>query len=211
MIDFPVMALQCGSGMPTEALYRIVSTESSFNPYAIGVVGGRLSRQPISKREAVATALYLENANWNFSVGLAQINRYNLPKYGLDYESAFEPCANLRAAASIYTECFNRAAKTSDSATARLKAFSCYYSGNFSRGFLSDGKNGSYVQKILRVDMNKLQPLGGAINVIPARKLKKQNSSAQEKRKMQGGDNVRRLYRLSEHNAREGIKQLRGK
>jgi len=127
MIDFPAIVLQCGPDVFTDTLQRIVSVESSFNPYAIGVVGGRLERQPKNKNEAVATANYLANNGWNFSMGLAQINRYNLPKYGLDYDSVFEPCLNLRAAASIYNECFVRANKLSDVSTARLQAFSCYY------------------------------------------------------------------------------------
>ena len=74
----------------------------------------------------------------NFSLGLAQVNRYNLGKYGLDsYEKGFEPCANLTAGSKILAECYHRAGGDWG------KSFSCYYSGNFSTGF----RHG-YVQKI---------------------------------------------------------------
>lgn len=89
-------------------IQRIVTVESSFNPYAIGVVGGRLERrQPKTEEEAVVTAKYLANHGWNFSMGLAQINRYNLQKYGLDYHSVFDVCSicvlRLRFMMSVLT------------------------------------------------------------------------------------------------------------
>lgn len=127
-----------GLAVPSEVMHHVVRVESSYNPYAIGVVGGRLARQPKNLPEALATVRMLEGRGFNFSIGLAQVNRYNLDKYGLDsYEKAFEPCANLQAGSKILAECYQRA--NGDWG----KSFSCYYSGNFSTGF----KHG-YVQKI---------------------------------------------------------------
>jgi type IV secretion system protein VirB1 len=127
-----------GLAVPSEVMHHVVRVESSYNPYAIGVVGGRLARQPKNLPEALATVRMLEGRGFNFSIGLAQVNRYNLDKYGLDsYEKAFEPCANLQAGSRILAECYQRA--NGDWG----KSFSCYYSGNFSTGF----KHG-YVQKI---------------------------------------------------------------
>lgn len=127
-----------GLSVPAEVMHHVVRVESSFNPYAIGVVGGRLVRQPRNLPEALATVRMLESRGFNFSIGLAQVNRYNLHKYGLDsYEEAFEPCANLSAGSKILAECYHRA--NGDWG----KSFSCYYSGNFSTGF----RHG-YVQKI---------------------------------------------------------------
>jgi type IV secretion system protein VirB1 len=132
-----LMACQ-GLAVPTEVMHHVVRVESSYNPYAIGVVGGRLVRQPKNLPEALATVRMLEGRGFNFSIGLAQVNRYNLDKYGLDsYEKAFEPCANLTAGSKILAECYRRA--NGDWG----KSFSCYYSGNFSTGF----RHG-YVQKI---------------------------------------------------------------
>ena len=127
-----------GLAVPTEVMHHVVRVESSYNPYAIGVVGGRLVRQPKNLPEALATVRMLESRGFNFSIGLAQVNRYNLDKYGLDtYEKAFEPCANLSAGSKILAECYQRASGDWG------KSFSCYYSGNFSTGF----RHG-YVQKI---------------------------------------------------------------
>lgn len=114
---------------------RIVHVESSFNPYAIGVVNGRLDRQPRNKEEAIATAQWLEAKGFNYSVGLAQVNKHNFQKYGLTLESAFEACPNLYAGGEILKECFIRANKRTQNEQAALRdAFSCYYSGNFITG-----------------------------------------------------------------------------
>lgn len=130
----------CGElAVPVEVMQHVVRVESSFNPYAIGVVGGRLARQPRSLAEAVSTARMLERGGYNFSLGLAQVNRRNLASQGLDsYEHAFDACPNLRAGARILADCHRRADQDWG------KALSCYYSGNFTTGF----RHG-YVQKVL--------------------------------------------------------------
>ena len=121
-----------------EVMQHIVHVESSANPYAIGVVGGQLERQPKNLAEALATVQMLDTRGYNFSVGLAQVNRANLGRYGLDsYQKAFSACANLSAGAHILADCY--ASAHGDWG----KAFSCYYSGNFTAGF-RDG----YVQKV---------------------------------------------------------------
>lgn len=132
MPDCPDMAL------PMHVMQHVMRVESSFNPYAIGVVGGRLERQPRNLPEAVATARMLEKNGFNFSLGLAQVNRYNLARYGLHtYEKAFGACDNVRAGSRILRECYQRANDWG-------KALSCYYSGNFVTGF----RHG-YVQKVM--------------------------------------------------------------
>lgn len=124
--------------VPAGVMQHVVRVESSFNPYAIGVVGGRLARQPDNLPEAVATARMLESRGYNFSLGLAQVNRHNLAKYGLaSYEQAFQACPNLRAGSRILAECHERSGRDWG------KSFSCYYSGNFVTGF----RHG-YVRKI---------------------------------------------------------------
>ena len=98
-----------GLAVPPTVMEHVVKVESSFNPYAIGVVGGRLARQPRSLAEALSTARMLEERGYNFSLGLAQVNRYNLARQGLDsYEKAFDTCPNLRAGARILAECYGR-------------------------------------------------------------------------------------------------------
>ncbi|MEE7545686.1 transglycosylase SLT domain-containing protein [Xanthomonas sp. Kuri4-1] len=124
--------------VPATVMSHVAHVESSFNPYAIGVVGGRLVRQPKNLGEALSTARMLEEKGYNFSLGISQVNRYNLAKYGLDsYEKAFQVCPNVVAGSQILAECYGRA--TGDWG----KAFSCYYSGNFTTGY----RHG-YVQKV---------------------------------------------------------------
>lgn len=160
--------------VPQEIMRHVVRVESAGNPYAIGVVRGRLARQPRRLDEAVATARMLEERGFNFSLGLAQVNRYNLRKYDLaTYEKAFDPCANLVAGSRILKECFDRSQDWG-------KAFSCYYSGNFITGF----RHG-YVQKVvasMRAGSAASTPVNGgaglAIPVIPqVSAAKKQRSS----------------------------------
>ena len=137
---FPGMdAIVCPNlAVPAQVMRHVVHVESGANPFAIGVVGGRLVRQPKSLEEARATAQMLESKGYNYSLGAAQVNRVNFRKYGLDsYEKAFDPCTNLSAGASILAGCYASAGGDWG------KAFSCYYSGNFVTGFRT-----GYVQKV---------------------------------------------------------------
>ena len=156
MPDCPNLAV------PAAVLQHVVRVESGFHPYAIGVVGGRLARQPRNLPEAVATANMLEQQGYNFSLGLAQVNRYNLRRHGLgSYEQAFTSCDNLRAGSRILQECYQRAGDWG-------KAFSCYYSGNFTTGF----RHG-YVQKV----MAQMQP-GMATQAMPIPVIGKRKTAA---------------------------------
>ena len=166
-MDFLALAQQCAPAVHPDTIAAVVRVESGFNPYAIGVVGGRLERQPKNKEEAIATAQALKEAGWNFSVGIGQVNRYNLPKYNLTLQDAFEPCKNLAVGAEILKDCYQRAASAgiAQGQQSLQAALSCYYSGNFTRGFTPDSPGEpSYVQKVLA---NAGQD-AKAIPVVPA-------------------------------------------
>ena len=145
---FLTLVLACAPQVHASTVRALVSVESGFNPWAIGVVGGSLVRQPRQRTEALATARALQAAGWNFSVGLGQINVSNFARLGLTLESAFEPCANLLALQAVLGECFDRARTPVLTApvdqTALRKALSCYYSGNFATGF-----HHGYVRKVV--------------------------------------------------------------
>ena len=79
-MDFIALAEQCAPSVHPQTMAAVARVESGFNPFAIGVVGGRLVRQPVNKAEAVATAKSLEQNRFKISMGLGQVNRYNLPK-----------------------------------------------------------------------------------------------------------------------------------
>jgi len=145
---FIALVMACAPQVHAETARALVSVESAFNPWAIGVVGGALVRQPRYRAEALATARALQAAGWNFSVGLGQINVGNFERLGLTLDSAFEPCANLAAMQSVLAECFDRASAPMTNApvaqAALRRALSCYYSGNFATGF----RHG-YVRKVV--------------------------------------------------------------
>jgi type IV secretion system protein VirB1 len=168
-LPFDKLAAECASDVHPSTLKGVVSTESLWNPYAIGVVGGRLSRQPRTLAEAVAAARELERKGFNFSLGLGQVNRYNLSRLGETVETVFDPCRNLKAGSAILKDCFLRAkSRLNDDQQALRAAFSCYYSGNFTRGFIPD-KPGhpSYVQKVVANATDTAPP----VPVVPAIQL----------------------------------------
>ena len=53
---FLALALACAPQVHADTARALVSVESAFNPWAIGVVGGALVRQPRDRAEALATA-----------------------------------------------------------------------------------------------------------------------------------------------------------
>jgi type IV secretion system protein VirB1 len=132
---FMALAAVCAPLVHPSTTEAIVSTESTFNPNAIGVVAGSLVRQPRNLEEALATAQALRNRGHNFSIGLAQINVHNLDRFGLSLEDGFDGCKNLQAMQVVLTECFDRATLKDGSQAALRRALSCYYSGNFTTGF----------------------------------------------------------------------------
>lgn len=141
-MDIYGLAQQCSPQIQErQVVAAIAHTESSFNPLAIAVVGGRV-RQPTNQREAILTVRELKKAGRNYSVGIAQVNQSNFAKYGLNESNMFDPCTNLRVGMSIYKACFDLANSKfgnqySYDGKLRLAA-SCYYSGNFSSGFKVD-------------------------------------------------------------------------
>lgn len=182
-MDFIALSQQCAPDVHPHTMAALMRVESSYNPYAIGVVGGKLERQPKNKEEAIATAYSLEKAGYNFSMGVGQVNRYNLTKYGLNYEKVFEPCDNFRASSLILKDCYERAkSKYANPQEALQAAFSCYYSGNFKTGFTQDfAGQPSYVQKVLN-SAGALQHVSAsvAIPVIRTNKESKKNKQARE-------------------------------
>lgn len=145
---FIAVAMACAPQVTVATAQALVAVESAFNPWAIGVVGGVLERQPRSRLEALATARSLETAGWNFSVGLGQINRSNFARLGLTLDAAFQPCANLAAMQTVLVACFEKARDSPsvghDHQMRLRRALSCYYSGNFVTGF-----HHGYVHKVL--------------------------------------------------------------
>ena len=157
MINLAALVLTCAPLVAQDTARALIQVESGGNPYAIGVVGGALVRQPANLPEALATVAALEAAGWNYSVGLGQINKRNFERYGLTPSTSF-------AMQGILGECFSRASRRADrraTGQAALRdAFSCYYSGNF-----LTGHQHGYVGKVLAAWSSK--PLPSAYITAP--------------------------------------------
>lgn len=142
VVDYNQLLQQCTNGVHPVVMHGIISQESSFNPFAIGVVNGRLSYQPKTLAQAVTAVKALSAAKKNYSMGLVQVNKQHMKRFGFTPETIFEPCANVRAGAVIFQECYNLAkSKIGNSPQTYGMALSCYYSGNFSTGFKRYGND----------------------------------------------------------------------
>lgn len=142
---FLALALACAPQVHPDTASAIASVESGFNPYAIGVVGGALQRQPRTRHEALATIKALQAGGWDYSVGLGQINVGNFARLGLTPSSALDPCTSLAAMQAVLGECYARTAPNHAAQHALRFALSCYYSGNFTTGL----RHG-YVRKVVK-------------------------------------------------------------
>jgi len=145
--QFDALAKQCAPSVHPDTLAAVISAESAFHPFAININGAQqLPRQPESREEAIATAEYLSTDGYNFDVGLGQINNTNVAAFSMTWEDAFDPCANLGAAARVLTDCFVRASNNEpDQQSALRMALSCYNTGHFIRG-----KQNGYVARVER-------------------------------------------------------------
>lgn len=164
-LDFMTLAQQCAPQVSPATMAAIVRTESSFNPYAIGVVHGRLLRQPASLGEATATTRALDAGGWDYSVGLAQVNRANWSRYAMNVQNAFDPCLNLAAGAAILQDCYAQARRSRPEVQGALRAsLSCYASGDFATGYRT-----GYVQRVVQnaADIGSVHPVPSVPAIDP--------------------------------------------
>lgn len=140
------LALACAPHVESGTVQAIVARESQGNPYAIGVVGAKLSHQPQTREHALYVAQVLQRAGLEFDVGLAQIRTTNLRKFGVSIEQALEPCENMKLMDSLLVEAHQRAQLAGHKGvSASLAAVSAYNTGNFWRGF-----GNGYVGNVVR-------------------------------------------------------------
>lgn len=141
--EFDALADKCAPDVSKDTLQALIKTESSMNPLAIAVVGGKV-KQPSTLSDALALVKELESQGSNYSLGLGQINVKNFKRLGVTAEDMFEPCKNLQAAQHILKECFVKAQKEDKTEGQQLgDALSCYYSGNEQTGYKG------YVQQVV--------------------------------------------------------------
>lgn len=132
-----VFATECAPAIAPSTMLSIVSVESRFDPFAIGVNGSpRLTVTASSPNEAVTKATALIAAGRSVDLGLAQINSGNLAWLGLSVADAFDPCINLSAAARVLQDGYRRSDVAAvGEQSALLTALSYYNTGHPRRGF----------------------------------------------------------------------------
>ena len=144
----------CQSQVSPKIIESIIKQESSGNTSAIAVIGEPNFLQTQSDSISKEEFNFLNDMGKNFSVGLMQINKSNFSNYSINKNNAFNICKNIKTGASIYFNCYNQAKdEYPNSSFKHLEdlAFSCYYSGNFKRGFLDDHQfnlKTSYVERM---------------------------------------------------------------
>jgi len=102
------IATACAPNVGPSKSRDTANVESGFNHCAIDVVSGGLVPQPRNIPEAIVTVAALRLKK-GFSASLIQTYVENWPTLNLDQESVFHACANVRAAAAILTNCYQRA------------------------------------------------------------------------------------------------------
>lgn len=143
MLDLGLIQM-CAAVVDQHLMTSILTVESGHNPYAIGVINGRLKRQPRNIDEAKATVLFLERAGYNYSLGAAQVNKVNFNRFKLTLDNVFDPCTNLNAGSLIFKECHDKAISHGYQKMAIQKALSCYYTGR-----LNSRAGAQYANKVI--------------------------------------------------------------
>ena len=146
--DILTLALLCAPSVDPGTVLAITQRESARNPFEIGTgKAATLSSRPQTKAHALHVAQVLDKANLDFDVGLAQINRRNLRKFGFSVEQALDPCTNLQLMQRVLVDGYQMAIRQGNAAGAQasLAALSVYNTGSTTAGL----KNG-YVNGIVR-------------------------------------------------------------
>lgn len=138
------LASQCAPTVAPATVLAIVQTESSGEPFALNVNGGRQPARQTNAVDAAATARRYVAAGYSVDLGLGQINSRNMRWLGLTWETVFDPCTNVAALAHVLTTNYNAVKAGRDPQSALRVALSMYNTGSQTRGF----RNG-YVAKVV--------------------------------------------------------------
>ena len=138
------LASQCAPTVAPATVLAIVQTESSGDPFALNVNGGRQPARQSNAADAATAARRYVAAGYSVDLGLGQINSRNMRWLGLTWETVFDPCTNVAALGRVLTANYNLAIAGRDPQSALRVALSMYNTGSQTRGF----RNG-YVAKVV--------------------------------------------------------------
>lgn len=173
-MDLPLFiehASACGPQIEAVTLAKIAKQESALRPWALSVnyplgtarklgePGGyaRLAAQPQSKAQAVRWAARLIEQGHTVSFGLMQVSSQNLSRLGYTLEQAFEPCTNIKIAASLLAEKLERAKKVTPGDPLPT-ALSFYNAGDAWTGFANGYVSGVLSQAVAKTPVSMRLP-----------------------------------------------------
>jgi type IV secretion system protein VirB1 len=159
------LASQCAPTVAPGTVLAIVQTESSGEPFALNVNGGRQPARQSNAADAAATARRYVAAGYSVDLGLGQINSRNMRWLGLTWETVFDPCTNIAALGLVLTANYNAARPGRDPQSALRVALSMYNTGSQTRGF----RNGYVARVVGNAGVaDAAAPYGNAIPVAAA-------------------------------------------
>ena len=97
------LSTACAPEVAPAMLADIARVESRLDPFAIHDNATGRSYWPRDKAEAIRIAVPLLAAGHSIDAGLMGINAGNWRWLGLDAETVFDPCRNIRAGATVLT------------------------------------------------------------------------------------------------------------
>ena len=128
-----LLAQHCAAEVATEAVVPLVVTESGGDPLRINVnKGPRVHANSVA--EGAALVRRYMSAGYTVDVGLAQVNSANFARLGVSVEQAFDPCTNLRLAASLLQAGYDVATRHYSGLDAISATYSLYNTGTLTRG-----------------------------------------------------------------------------
>jgi len=225
MVGFVDMVQHCAPSVGISTLAAIVRTESGFNPLAIGINVKKNTPKPKidppkTTDDAISTAKWLLEHNYNIDMGLGQINSSNLSKLGLTIDNMFNPCSNISAAGTILKGNYQAAFKDNSNEHAALyAAISAYNTGSPTKGF-SNGYVNTVISNanIANIDIQVpelIQNKAGSNNEVienkiseyPAIKLTKSTPPSKQEESPQGESPESKVM-VYEGNKEESLKTI---
>lgn len=142
---FLALAATCGPEVAPQTLLSIAKVESDLSPWVVHDNTAKREYSPTSAEKAVELAKHLRAAGHNIDSGVMQVNSGNWGWLGVSLEDTFDPCLNIRAAAT------------------ELTSYSRYNTGSPTRGFAN-----GYIAKIRQAaDGAKNVEVADAAPVVP--------------------------------------------
>lgn len=175
----------CGPQIEAVTLAKIAKQESALRPWALsvnyplgtarklGVPGGyaRLAQQPQTKAQAVRWAARLVEQGHTVSFGLMQVSSQNLARLGYTLEQAYEPCTNIKIAATLLADKLQLAKKVTPN-DPWPTALSFYNAGDARTGF----SNG-YVAGVMNQPVAAMPARGAVMPSAPEPRVTTQDSA----------------------------------